>query len=416
MELSIFGAVRRDSQSFSPPESPKTDNPLRFGILGAADIAPDAVIFPAKSHPDVVIQAVAARDQEKAKAYAEKHGIPEVKGSYQAEMLDDPKIDCVYIPLPNGLHYEWSLKALKAGKHVLVEKPSFNNTTEAESIYHHSVLSSNGASKPLILLEAVHYIFHPAWAKFMSFVSPQDVVRTKATLLAPATIFNNDNIRFRYELAGGAIMDLGSYTSSALVRIFGGVAEACEEAAFKPTTYDARCDQNYNVKYRFPGGRVGVMEGDLKSPIDQFYPVLDVEHGPVIISSADAGVDVAAGQEVIRTRKVKFTNFVLPHVGHSIQVEDEFAVRKIGEEKAVVKTWKKSETIQTYTFREAEIEQDGEPFWTTYRYQLEQFVNKVRGRETAQWVDGDRTTDTLRMIDMAYTAGKFPLRLTSEYK
>ncbi|KAG4217312.1 hypothetical protein PC116_g34207 [Phytophthora cactorum] len=80
---SVFGFARRNWLIFNPPEAPKSAAPLRFGILGAADIGPMALILPAKSHPDVVVQTVAARDPKKAKAYAQKHGIPEVSASYQ---------------------------------------------------------------------------------------------------------------------------------------------------------------------------------------------------------------------------------------------------------------------------------------------------------------------------------------------
>ncbi|ETS80999.1 hypothetical protein PFICI_06001 [Pestalotiopsis fici W106-1] len=413
---SLVGLLHRNWQLANPPIVRKNDNPLRFGILGAADIAPLAIIIPAKTHPDVIIQAVAARDRERATAYAKKYGIPEVKTSYQ-DILDDPNIDCVYIPLPCGLHYEWSLKALKAGKHVLVEKPCFNNTTECESIYHHDAISpSQGPAAP-VLLEAVHYLFHPAWTKFMDFVSPQDVVKAEAYLGAPRGMFKNDNIRFRYELAGGALMDLGCYTSSALVRIFGGLAESCEEAIVDRSPYDSRCDRGFRVKYHFPGEAVGDMNGDLQAPLlGKFWPSVEVQHRPVLIPAADAGVDVSEGHEVARTRRVKFINFVAPHLYHFIQVDDEFAIRKTGDVNSVVRSWKKTRTLKFYNFREGGIDQDGEVYWSTYRYQLEQFVNKTRGRQPSHWVNGEESTDTLRMVDMAYTTANLPLRPTSEYR
>src|SRR5262245_13087654 len=98
------------------------ERPLRIGILGAARIAPMALVRPARDVPEARIAAVAARDAERAARFATRHGIPRVHGSYQA-LLDDPEIDAVYIPLPNGLHCEWSVRALESGKHVLCEKP-----------------------------------------------------------------------------------------------------------------------------------------------------------------------------------------------------------------------------------------------------------------------------------------------------
>jgi predicted dehydrogenase len=93
---------------------------LRIGILGAARIAPAALIKPARQVPEVEVVAVAARDRDRAAAFARKHGIPTVHGSYD-ELLADPGVDAVYNPLPNGLHGRWTLAALHAGKPVLCE-------------------------------------------------------------------------------------------------------------------------------------------------------------------------------------------------------------------------------------------------------------------------------------------------------
>ena len=103
--------------------------PVRIGILGAARIAPAALIKPAKENSEVVVAAVAARDVSRAQAFAAKHGIARVHDSYQA-LIDDPDLDAVYIPLPNGLHGRWTRAALDAGKHVLCEKPLTANAAE----------------------------------------------------------------------------------------------------------------------------------------------------------------------------------------------------------------------------------------------------------------------------------------------
>src|SRR5580693_8786194 len=94
-------------------------------------------------------------------------------------LLDDPTIDAVYIPLPNGLHYEWTIRALRAGKHVLVEKPFVSNATEATSLVKiHSALPSPAP----VLLEAVHYLFHPGWQTFLSLLSPPDIISAHSSL------------------------------------------------------------------------------------------------------------------------------------------------------------------------------------------------------------------------------------------
>src|SRR4051812_47248840 len=106
---------------------------LRIGILGAARIAPAAVIKPAANSDEAQIVAVAARDRDRAESYAAKHNIPKVHDSYAA-LIADPAIDAIYNPLPNGLHAEWTIAALEAGKPVLCEKPFTSNTAEAEQV------------------------------------------------------------------------------------------------------------------------------------------------------------------------------------------------------------------------------------------------------------------------------------------
>src|SRR5262245_6154694 len=130
------------------------DQPLRIGILGAARIAPMALVRPARDVPEARVLAVAARDRQRAERFAQRHGIPRVHPSYQA-LLDDPEIDAVYIPLPNGLHCEWSVRALEAGKHVLCEKPIASNAVEATRMAEVAVKTGH------VLVEAFHWRCHP---------------------------------------------------------------------------------------------------------------------------------------------------------------------------------------------------------------------------------------------------------------
>ena len=130
--------------------------PLRFGVLGAADINQNAIISPCKALPeDAVIAALAARDRARAEEHVAEKGLEgcEVFDGYQ-ELLDNADVDAIYVPSPNGLHYEWTMKALDAGYHVLCEKPFASNSEEAR------LMIASAREKNLVLMEAVRTHAH----------------------------------------------------------------------------------------------------------------------------------------------------------------------------------------------------------------------------------------------------------------
>ncbi|HEV2655369.1 MAG TPA: Gfo/Idh/MocA family oxidoreductase, partial [Ktedonobacteraceae bacterium] len=122
---------------------------LRIGVLGAARIVPSALLSPARQVPEASVVTLGARDTRKAQEFARKHQIPRVATSYD-DVLADPEVDAVYIPLPNNLHARWTLQALKAGKHVLCEKPFAANADEAEEMARAAEQSGK------VVMEAFH--------------------------------------------------------------------------------------------------------------------------------------------------------------------------------------------------------------------------------------------------------------------
>ena len=107
---------------------------LRIGVLGAAKIAPPAIVRPARAVDDAEVVAIVARDSDRARSFASKHHVPEVHDSYSA-LLDDPRIDAIYNPLPNGLHGRWTIAALEAGKHAVLWR--------REAVAHRTPLRQN---------------------------------------------------------------------------------------------------------------------------------------------------------------------------------------------------------------------------------------------------------------------------------
>jgi predicted dehydrogenase len=142
--------------------------------------------------------------------------------------------------LPNGLHYEWTLRALHAGKHVLLEKPSCDTAAETRALFELA------ESKNLVLLEAVHYRFHPAIQRFREFVKSGELgtLQTlEVKMTVPAGAIRKDDIRFNYALGGGALMDVGSYVIS-VSRFLSGVTEELDNgSAPKVEVLDAHCVQ-----------------------------------------------------------------------------------------------------------------------------------------------------------------------------
>jgi predicted dehydrogenase len=224
---------------------------VRFGVLGAARIAPAALIKPASTNAEATVDVVAARQLDRAVDFARRHRIPRSHSSYEA-VVSDPDIDAVYIPLPNSLHAEWTLAALDAGKHVLCEKPFTANAAEARRV-------SDAASEhpDLVVMEAFHYRYHPLARRMRAIVDSGELGRIRhieAWLCAP--IPNKSDIRYQYPLAGGAMMDMGSYVVH-WARLLGREEPTVTSAT--ATLHTGDVDRAMVAELRFPGGHTGTV-------------------------------------------------------------------------------------------------------------------------------------------------------------
>ncbi|BBX61419.1 oxidoreductase [Mycobacterium saskatchewanense] len=248
---------------------------LRIGILGAARIAPLAVVNPAKDNDEVVVTAVAARDVARARAFAGKHGIGRVHESYEA-LTADPGIDAVYNPLPNGLHGRWTRAAIAAGKHVLCEKPFTANAAEAREI------AGLAEDSERVVMEAFHYRYHPLTLRAEEIIASGELgrlLRVEAAMCFPLPKFSD--IRYNYSLAGGATMDAGCYAVH-MVRTFGGSTPEVLWAHAK--TRDARVDRAMTAEVVFGGGHTGRIRCSLwSSRLLQISARVVGEHGELRI-------------------------------------------------------------------------------------------------------------------------------------
>jgi D-xylose 1-dehydrogenase (NADP+, D-xylono-1,5-lactone-forming) len=188
---------------------------LRWGILSTANIT-DKLL---NSGTDQEFVAVASRDASRAREWANARGIQRAYGSYE-ELLADPDIDAVYVPLPNSMHVPWSIAALEAGKHVLCEKPMSRRPAEVERAFE----AAERAGR--VLMEAFMWRHHPQLRRTRELLAAGEVGNLRVIRAAFAFHAKNpDDIRLNPELDGGGLMDVGCYCVSGCRALAGAEPE-----------------------------------------------------------------------------------------------------------------------------------------------------------------------------------------------
>ena len=325
---------------------------VRIGILGAANIAPQALINPAKENAEVVVTAVAARDSSRAQAFATKHDIAKVHESYEA-LIADPDLDAVYNPLPNGLHGRWTRAALAAGKHVLCEKPFTANAAEAREI------AELAAQSDRVVMEAFHYRYHPLALRVEEIIASGELgklERVETAMCFPLHKFSD--IRYNYSLAGGATMDAGCYAVH-MARTFGGGTPEVVSAQAK--LRDPQVDRAMTAELRFADGHTGRVRCSMwSSDLLRISAKVVGEHGELSV-----------------------LNPVLPQMFHRLSVRSADGKR-----------------TERFSRR------------PTYAYQLDAFVAAVLRGEPVKTTPAD-AIENMTVIDAIYRAAGLPLRQPS---
>jgi predicted dehydrogenase len=228
---------------------------LGIGVLGASRIAESSIVGPAAELGHRLV-AVAARDPLRAEAFAEKYGVERAVASYQ-DVIDDPEVDVVYNPLANSLHAPWNLAAIAAGKPVLSEKPFARDQSEAR------IVAEAADDAGVTVLEGFHYYFHPVTQRAFALATGGTlgtITRVEVHMAMPAPA--DDDPRWSYELAGGALMDLGCYGIH-VMRMLGQLSAPGIEG--RPSIVRAHAEQHCpnvdawcDVEVGFPGGASGL--------------------------------------------------------------------------------------------------------------------------------------------------------------
>ena len=215
---------------------------VKWGIISTADIN-RRLIPGAQASLEVELLAVGSRDLARAQAFAQSWGIERAYGSYE-ELLADPDVEAVYIPLPNTMHCEWSIRALEAGKHVLCEKPMSRHPADVEDAFEAADRTGR------LLTEAFMYRHHPQTKRLQQLVGKGaigDLRVIRSTF--SYSLHDVDNIRLRTDVEGGALMDVGCYCVSG-ARLLGGEPESVYGQQF---TGPSGTDWVFSGLLRFPG-------------------------------------------------------------------------------------------------------------------------------------------------------------------
>jgi xylose dehydrogenase (NAD/NADP) len=240
---------------------------LRWGILGTARIADGGVIPAIRASRNAQVQAIASRDLARAKVVAAKHEIAQAYGSYQ-ELLDDPAIEAVYIPLPTPLHAPWALRALEHGKAVLVEKPFALDAEEAARVV------TAAAQRHLVVGEAFMYRFHPMTRRMIELVRSGAVGRPRLVRSSfTVDIKERSDIRWQADTGGGALRDLGCYC----VGISRALLDEEPTAVAALAEWTPEVDASFAGSMRFPSGALASFVCSLQATFECSYEVIGSE-------------------------------------------------------------------------------------------------------------------------------------------
>ncbi|AGA27581.1 Gfo/Idh/MocA family protein [Singulisphaera acidiphila] len=242
-----------------------TANPkLRWGILGCARITRRGLIPGIRASSQNHLQALASRNLETAHAWAAEFSVPSAYGSYE-EVLDDPEVDVVYIPLPNELHRPWVFAAADAGKHILCEKPLALNAAEAREMVAHC------KARGVVLMEAFMWGHQPRTEALRRLVAEGAIGELRLVRSSFSITVDPGDWRLDPARGGGALWDVGCYGVST-ARLFAGVeADAYGAVArFGPTGVDL----SLTASLRFPNGVLGQVDCSFEQPFRCTYELV----------------------------------------------------------------------------------------------------------------------------------------------
>ena len=294
------------------------DRKVNWGILGCAGIAEKAFIPAVRESRNGALAGIAARDENKAKAWVDRFGFLKSHRTYQ-ELIEDPAIDAIYNPLPNDLHAEWSIRAMRAGKHVLCEKPMAMNALEVREMI--GAAEAGGA----LLMEGFMYKFHPQVEKTLALIREGKIGEVQTVHSSFTFHFERDVANYRWfpAMGGGALYDVGCYTLSVARLVFGAEpVSAFAAARIDPTT---GVDMTTAALLEFPGGRFAQCDSSFESHFQSRLLAVGGE-GTLRLGRAfsakdfDATIEIVKGDatETVRIPRANMFTLMAEHFGDAV--------------------------------------------------------------------------------------------------
>lgn len=294
-----------------------TEKKLRWGVLGAAGIAKRSVIPGIQQSEWNEVAAIASRDEEKGRRAAEELGIAKAYGSYEALLADDA-IDAVYIPLPNHLHKEWTIRAAEAGKHVLCEKPFALNAQDAEE------MKAAAEKAGVKVAEAFMYRHHPRYKMILDVIDSGEIGQIRG--IHGTFTFNNagdaGNVRYRRDWGGGGLYDVGVYPITAARLLLRQEPEAVTVRAFFSPEHD-NVDMMASGLLEFPDGVAATFDCGMWAAFRNTLEVLGTDGIIEVPSAFVAGPD--SGANFFVTAKGARREVEVPKVNQFALECDDFA-------------------------------------------------------------------------------------------
>jgi len=294
------------------------DRKIGWGILGCAGISEKAFIPAVRGSRNGVLAGIAARDADRAKDWADRFGFRRSYRDYQ-ELLDDPAIDAVYNPLANDLHAAWSIRAMRAGKHVLCEKPMALNALEVQDMI--AAAEAGGVR----LMEGFMYKFHPQMERAVALIREGRIGEVRSVHASFTFLFERDRTNYRWfpAMGGGALYDVGCYTISVARLVF----EAEPVSVFARARVDTGTgvDMTTAALLAFPGGRFAQCDASFESHFQSRLLVAGSE-GTLALDRAfsakdfDVALELVRGdkREAVRVPRADMFRLMVEHFGDAV--------------------------------------------------------------------------------------------------